>query len=63
MTLAQFKHIYWWEFIHRLLGRLIGVVFALPLAWFAWKRAIPFTATMGAMVKRILYQSLHAPCR
>ena len=41
MTLAQFKHIYWWEFIHRLLGRLIGAVFALPLAWFAWKRAIP----------------------
>ena len=41
MTLAQFKHIYWWEFIHRLLGRLIGLVFALPLAWFAWKRAIP----------------------
>jgi heme a synthase len=41
MTLAQFQHIYWWEFVHRLLGRLIGLVFALPLAWFAWKRAIP----------------------
>ena len=41
MTLAQFKHIYWWEFVHRLLGRLIGVVFAAGLAWFAWKRAIP----------------------
>src|SRR3954447_2227157 len=24
MTLAQFRHIYWWEFVHRLLGRLIG---------------------------------------
>ena len=41
MTLAQFKHIYWWECVHRLLGRLIGLVFAVPLAWFAWKRAIP----------------------
>jgi cytochrome c oxidase assembly protein subunit 15 len=41
MTLAQFQHIYWWEFVHRLLGRLIGLVFAVPLAWFAWKRAIP----------------------
>lgn len=41
MTLAQFKFIYLWEFIHRLLGRLIGVAFALPLAWFAAKRAIP----------------------
>lgn len=34
MTLAEFKAIFWWEFIHRLWGRLIGVVFALPLAWF-----------------------------
>src|SRR4051812_19896608 len=41
MTLAQFKHIYWWEFLHRLLGRLIGAVFAVGLAGFAWKRAIP----------------------
>jgi cytochrome c oxidase assembly protein subunit 15 len=41
MTLAQFKHIYWWEFVHRLLGRLIGVVFALGLVAFAALRAIP----------------------
>src|SRR5258705_2818885 len=41
MTLATFKHIYWWEFAHRLLGRLIGLIFAAGLAWFTWKRAIP----------------------
>ena len=41
MTLAQFQHIYWWEFVHRLLGRAIGVVFAAGLLWFAVKRAIP----------------------
>ena len=41
MTLAQFKSIYWWEFIHRLLGRVTGLVFAAGLAWFAIKRAIP----------------------
>ncbi len=41
MTLATFKSIYWWEFVHRLLGRVIGLVFAGGLAWFAWKRAIP----------------------
>ena len=41
MTLAQFKFLYFWEFIHRLLGRLIGVAFALPLAWFALRRAMP----------------------
>ena len=41
MTLADFKTIFFWEYVHRLLGRLIGLAFALPLAWFAWKRAIP----------------------
>ncbi|HEU5481756.1 MAG TPA: COX15/CtaA family protein [Sphingomicrobium sp.] len=41
MTLEQFRHIYWWEFVHRLLGRLIGVVFAIPLLWFAVRREIP----------------------
>ncbi|MFC3442131.1 COX15/CtaA family protein [Sphingobium rhizovicinum] len=41
MTLSDFQFIFFWEWMHRLLGRLIGVVFALPLVWFAWKRAIP----------------------
>jgi cytochrome c oxidase assembly protein subunit 15 len=41
MTLSQFKFIFFWEWLHRLIGRLIGVVFALPLLWFAVKRAIP----------------------
>ncbi len=34
MTLAEFKAIFWWEWSHRLLGRAIGVVYALPLVWF-----------------------------
>ena len=34
MSLAAFKTIFWWEYIHRLWGRLIGVVFALPFLWF-----------------------------
>jgi cytochrome c oxidase assembly protein subunit 15 len=33
----EFRQIYWLEYLHRLWGRLIGVVFALPLAWF-WLR-------------------------
>ncbi|MET0252345.1 MAG: COX15/CtaA family protein, partial [Novosphingobium sp.] len=41
MTLADYKFIYFWEWLHRLLARAIGLAFALPLAWFAWKRAIP----------------------
>jgi cytochrome c oxidase assembly protein subunit 15 len=41
MTLADYKLIYFWEWSHRLLGRLIGLAFALPLAWFWVRRAIP----------------------
>ncbi len=41
MDLAAFKHIFFWEYVHRLLGRVIGLAFALPLAWFWLRRAIP----------------------
>ena len=40
MTLAGFKFIYWWEWTHRMLGRLIGVAFAVPFAFFLWRRLI-----------------------
>jgi len=40
MTLDEFKGIFWWEYFHRLLGRLIGVVFLLPLLWFWATRRI-----------------------
>jgi heme a synthase len=41
MTLADYKFIYFWEWAHRLLGRIIGLAFAVPLAWFWLKGAIP----------------------
>lgn len=41
MDLAAFKQIFFWEWLHRLLGRVVGLAFALPLAWFAVRRAIP----------------------
>jgi cytochrome c oxidase assembly protein subunit 15 len=41
MNLAQFKTIFWWEWSHRLLGRLVGVVFFVPFVWFAVRREIP----------------------
>jgi cytochrome c oxidase assembly protein subunit 15 len=41
MNLVEFKSIFFWEYVHRLLGRLIGLAIALPLLVFAWKRAIP----------------------
>jgi len=37
MSLGQFKTIYWWEWAHRLLARVIGVVFLLPLVFFLWR--------------------------
>ena len=41
MTLSDFKFIFFWEYVHRLLGRLIGLAFFIPLAFFWWRRAIP----------------------
>src|SRR5262244_4061720 len=40
MDLAGFKAIFWWEYVHRLLGRLIGAAFLLPLVWFAARRRL-----------------------
>jgi cytochrome c oxidase assembly protein subunit 15 len=41
MTLAQYQFIYFWEWLHRLIARVIGMAFALPLAWFWLRGAIP----------------------
>ena len=41
MTLGAFKSIYWWEWSHRLLGRVLGLVFFLPFVWFAIRRELP----------------------
>ncbi|WP_353216399.1 COX15/CtaA family protein [Sandarakinorhabdus sp.] len=41
MSLAAFKGIFFWEYVHRLLGRVIGLAFALPLVWFWIRREIP----------------------
>jgi cytochrome c oxidase assembly protein subunit 15 len=40
MTLEGFKAIFWWEWTHRFLGRLLGFVFFVPFVWFAWAGAI-----------------------
>jgi cytochrome c oxidase assembly protein subunit 15 len=37
MTLSEFKTIFWWEWSHRLLGRVIGAVYLLPFLWFLWR--------------------------
>ena len=40
MTLAGFKGIFWWEFVHRFLGRIVGLAFLLPFLYFLAKRRI-----------------------
>jgi cytochrome c oxidase assembly protein subunit 15 len=53
MGLDQFRVIYWWEWSHRLLARLLGVIFLAPLVWFAARRELPrrlawqFTVLIG----------------
>src|SRR6201996_6093605 len=37
MTLGEFKSIFWWEWSHRLLGRVIGAVYLLPFLFFLWR--------------------------
>lgn len=37
MAIEAFKVIYWWEWTHRFLGRLIGAAFLLPFLWFLWR--------------------------
>ena len=40
MGLASFQTIYWWEWAHRLLGRVLGGAFLLPFLYFLWQRRI-----------------------
>ena len=40
MTIEEFKIIYWWEYAHRLLGRLVGLLYLIPLLFFTFKNYI-----------------------
>ena len=52
MSLEEFKVIFWWEFIHRFLGRLIGIFFLLPLFFFFLK--LGFNQTKNLFIIFIL---------
>ncbi|MEX1152854.1 COX15/CtaA family protein [Parvibaculum sp.] len=49
MSLADFKTIYWWEWSHRFLGRLIGLAFFVPFVWFFIRKRIE-----SALVPRLI---------
>ncbi len=38
MSLSEFQYIYFWEYLHRMIGRLIGFVFIIPFGWFLFKK-------------------------
>jgi cytochrome c oxidase assembly protein subunit 15 len=40
MSFDEFKTIFWWEWSHRLLGRIIGIAYLLPFLWFLWRGAL-----------------------
>ncbi|MEG3125524.1 COX15/CtaA family protein [Sphingomonas sp. GB1N7] len=58
MELAGFKAIFFWEYLHRFLGRFIGMAFLLPLIWFAVRRQIPrgYALRLVALFSLILLQ-------
>ena len=56
MTLDEFKVIFWWEFIHRFLGRLIGIFFILPLIYFSMKLGFNKTKNLFIIFILICFQ-------
>jgi cytochrome c oxidase assembly protein subunit 15 len=41
MTLDEFKFIYYWEYGHRMMGRMLGIAYGIPLLYFAMSKKIP----------------------
>jgi cytochrome c oxidase assembly protein subunit 15 len=58
MDLAAFQQIYFWEWFHRLLGRLVGLAMLGPLLWFTVRRSIPkgYTARLVALLAIVGFQ-------
>src|SRR5688500_4617114 len=54
MTLAGFKAIFWPEYLHRLWGRVIGIAFVVPLAWFWLAGRIPRPRAPGLLLLLLL---------
>ena len=56
MTLNEFKIIFWWEWIHRFLGRLIGISFLIPLIYFSFKVSVRKLVTLYIIFLLICFQ-------
>ena len=58
MSLDEFKIIFWWEWAHRFLGRLIGLFFLIPLIYFSFKKGIKKTRSFFLYFFLICFQGL-----
>ena len=56
MTLNEFKVIFWWEWAHRFLGRLIGISFLLPLLFFTYKESFKKLFNLHVIFLLICFQ-------
>ncbi len=56
MNLDEFKIIFWWEWFHRILGRLIGLSFLIPLIYFSYKKGIKNTKSLHLIFFLICFQ-------
>ncbi len=54
MTLTEFKGIFWLEYAHRLLGRIVGIAFALPFIWFLFRRTFDWPLGLKVLAIGIL---------
>ena len=58
MSLNEFKIIFWWEWFHRFLGRLIGIFFLIPLVFFTLKIGIKKTISFHIIFFLICFQGV-----
>tara|TARA_Y100001934_G_C12386415_1_gene796283 strand:- start:6778 stop:7839 length:1062 start_codon:yes stop_codon:yes gene_type:complete len=50
ISISDFKEIYWYEWAHRILGRVIGLVFFIPMVWFIIRRQINFSLAINLLI-------------
>lgn len=56
MSLGEFQFIFWWEWVHRFLGRVIGLVYAVPFLFFTLVRYTPLSGSFPAMPSRLAWR-------
>jgi cytochrome c oxidase assembly protein subunit 15 len=61
ITVEEFKRIFFWEYAHRVLGRVIGLAFVLPLAYFVIRRRVPRTMLLPGLTRTQLGLPASAP--